>query len=339
MFEQYKAAKSFLRIAKQLGIDIENPSKIDQIVLTIIAFPLTPDSKGKRSVSIFKNKYILCDAALFSMCFALHYWDTITNKEFIDLQNKIGKGIVLIYGIMSKEYISFWPNRPKLFDQWLKNLDSKTIILEMANLFTYDLTYNKFVDFNESSPYLLSDVQEKFIIETETMAYYKAIIPLILKNLETKKVISSVDFDGKRNGLPLSKSSSENSKKIHHLSRHRDFFSNTDILVFACDDETTIKSTDEAWALKDYKELTIKIHELEEEAARRRTENSKEKLKKENADNILITNNNNHLTIIENRIEAHTHKKYEMEDKEPLKSFLIREEDKINAKIADMIYQ
>lgn len=176
------------KISRITGANFNNPSLADKIIHSIFGFPYLVNKKS----TLFKNKYVCTDAAIISMLYAIQLIESSQNSNNTtkELMCKCLLALRDFYKVPTSELRQMWKYHTDYFLDLILDLedieDYSPIAQEAALLFTYDIAYNKYVEFNKNMPVLITEIEKQFMIEQETNSYFKVMIPMI-KNICNKE--------------------------------------------------------------------------------------------------------------------------------------------------------
>lgn len=185
MFEKMKQKAIFREITLRCGCNANNPSLADKLIYTIIPFSIIIQNKAE----IFCNKYVQADCAIACLSYILHsIYEEDKEMELMEVLRKeqfmakLLLAINFIYKLDDGELKKLYKNRMESiqkfeFDPISKNLPN--FVEEVSYLVAHDLHYNKYVEFNSTSPLMLTGIFEQYKRETAVMDYFKVIIPMI----------------------------------------------------------------------------------------------------------------------------------------------------------------
>ncbi len=182
MFDKMKYVQQMMRLMQACGGDIDNPSKTDLIVASIVLFPLQ-NKKAKKELP-FCNKYVLTDAAIISMLYAIYNTATLDVNDQETIPKFIAKiylGICEMYKIDQESLLSIAESRIDYFEPIIKEQNNEKLISETTTLFLHDIANNQFVPFNDNSPLPIMGIEKQVQIELHTIGYFKGLLPIIEK--------------------------------------------------------------------------------------------------------------------------------------------------------------
>ncbi len=180
-FDMLKMRSFINKISRFTGSNPNNPTIADTLLYTIFLF----SHRIKKQSVLFKNKYVCADAAIISMAYALYRTASFPDSDKIteELMYKCTLAIRDFYKVPASDLSQILDNHLDYFSDLIFELedmnDYSLIAKEAALLFTYDLTYNKYVEFKNDTPVLIIGLDKQFIIERETNSYFNVIIPMI----------------------------------------------------------------------------------------------------------------------------------------------------------------
>lgn len=180
MLKKIKFMRRMDRLMRACGGNLNNPSKADTIVATIILFPLH-DDKNKKELP-FCNKYVLADAAVIEMVYALVYSGNGNDMAFIkECMTKLYAGVCEMYDVDQEAFLDITQNRIGFFEPIIRYGDIEKFTSEAIILFMQDIVNNKFVPFGEDSPLPILDFDKHMQIEIHTKAHFIGLLPLLSK--------------------------------------------------------------------------------------------------------------------------------------------------------------
>ena len=136
---------------------------------------------------ILSNKYGRADSASISGFYALDAMQRrgVPGSVQTRFLKKLRQGACRLFDIQTEEMERLMKNRLGVFSDLIRNSKYLTSFAdEAALLFSYDIEYNRYVDFFRNSPVILMDFSTQSQILMESKAFFQAVIPLILKSID-----------------------------------------------------------------------------------------------------------------------------------------------------------
>lgn len=138
-------------------------------------------------ILILSNKYGRADSAAIIGFYALDVMQRrgVPQAVRARFMRKLHQAACRLFDIPQDEMQQLMKNRLGVFSSLIRNAKNLTSITdEAALLFSYDIHYNRYVDFFHDSPVILMDFSTQSQILMESKTFFGAVFPLILKSVD-----------------------------------------------------------------------------------------------------------------------------------------------------------